>query len=104
MAELIPTFFDFSLLVQNAIHAADRAKVSSLVQQRRIDFPGRLIHKPLGVKCIQNSLTLFTGQRPGGNRSLLYTRIRGLRQVPSIITGSGKPESITSFSHSNVLG
>jgi hypothetical protein len=75
MTELISTLPDFSLLVQNPIHAPHRAKIGPFIQHRCIDLPGRLIDKPIRVQQIQNLLPLFGRQCPRRNRPLLLREI-----------------------------
>ena len=61
-------FADLLVLVQNAIHGADRAAVDALVEQGCVDFRRRLIGKARRVQHIENLRSLFSGQRPRGRR------------------------------------
>jgi hypothetical protein len=67
MTKLIPTLPDFSLLVQDPIHAPHGAKVGPFIEQGGIDLPGRLIDKPIRVKESQNLLPFFRRQGPRGH-------------------------------------
>jgi len=104
MTKRIPTLPDFSLLVQNPIHAPHRAKIGPFIEQGGIDLPGRLIDKPIRVQEIQNLLPLFRRQGPRGNCPLPLRGGGGWGWLPSVITGSGQTQRLAGLLDSDLLG
>src|SRR5664279_2003666 len=67
-AELIAAFADFVVLVEDAVHGADRAVVDTLIEQAGVDFGRRLVGEARRMQQVQHHLLLWGGQRAGGPR------------------------------------
>ena len=61
MAELIAAFADFVVLVEDAIHGADRAVVDALIKQAGIDLGRRLVSEAWRMQQVQYRLPLSDG-------------------------------------------
>src|SRR5208337_2177774 len=71
--QLVTPLANFQLVVQDAVHRADRADVPPLVQQRRVDLGRGLVGERLAVEHVEDLPALLVAQRsrwpgpwPGG--------------------------------------
>ena len=63
MPRLVAPFPHFLGPGQHAIHRARRAEIGLLLEQRRMDFRGRLIDEPIAVQQVENSLPFREDER-----------------------------------------
>ena len=62
VAELIAPLSQLGMLLEDAIHGAHRAQVLTLIQQRRVDLRGGLVHESLRVQGVVHRLALLGRQ------------------------------------------
>jgi hypothetical protein len=103
VTELVTPFSDLIVLVEDAIHGPDRAKILAFIEQGGIHLSWRLIDKPFGIELSQDGLPLC---RPQGAR-----RCRPLRCLhetgglaKSIQGGARHVQGLTGSYFAHVLG
>jgi hypothetical protein len=64
VSQLVASLADFLLVVEDAVHRADRAEVLPLVQKRRVDLGRGLIGKRLAVEHVEDLPTFLFRERP----------------------------------------
>jgi hypothetical protein len=62
MTQLIAPFLDLAMLIENPVHGADRAQVTTFIEKGGIDFMGCLIDKAWGMKGIYHGLSFLHTQ------------------------------------------
>jgi hypothetical protein len=66
VTELVSPLTDLLVLAQDAIHGADGAEESPLIQESSIDFGGREVHEARRAKDFKHLLTLGGSQQASG--------------------------------------
>jgi hypothetical protein len=54
VSQLVASLTDFLLVVQDAVHRADRAEVLALIQECRINLGRSLVRKRLAVQDVED--------------------------------------------------
>ena len=92
MAQLLATFVDLAVLLEDAIHGADRAVVDTLVEQGCINLRRCLVGETWCMQQIQYRLLLRRSQCPGWCRTWQAEhRRRGQTGAPSFHRGARHP-------------
>jgi hypothetical protein len=58
VTQVIASFPDLIVLVENAIHGPDRAEIVTFIEQGSKDLSGGLIHKARAVELFQHTIAL----------------------------------------------
>src|SRR5664279_61472 len=94
MAQLLATFPDLVVLVQDAIHGPDRTEIEASVEQFGVDFRRSLIDEPGFAQHIEHGMPLVCSQRPGGLGTGMDRRGRPpCRRRPAMEAGARKAKS-----------
>src|SRR5919108_511 len=83
VTQLVAAFPHFVIFSQNPVHAAPGADITPFIQQRRIDFTRRTVHKPLTVEFLADSCLLSRREGAWGNLrgARFSTRLPGTVQA-----------------------
>ena len=88
MSELVASFADSHVGVEDTVHRSDGTEICAMIQQFRVGFGWCLVGERLTVEDVQNAFSFVATQCPGRCRPRLWSR-RGLGQSMAVRCRSG---------------